>query len=141
MDETKNMLLEDSDGEAEAALDEILEKASPKHRKIVEQLMVSQFQMRAELSPETEVMKKLTPEHITSFLEASKDEMEKNYKDRNYQRIFTGVIALFAMLFVIAIIFLLKSTPDVMEKVIYAVLGFIGGALGGYGFGKNKSDD
>lgn len=128
-------------GVTEAAIDDILAHASPEHRKVVEQLMVSQFQMRTELSPETEVMKRLTPDHITAFLETSKSEMEKSYKDKNSQRLFTGIMAVCAMVFVISIIVLLKDTPDVMEKVIYAGGGLVAGAIGGYGFGKNKNDD
>lgn len=128
-------------GVTEEAIDDILAHASPEHRKVVEQLMVSQFQMRTELSPETEVMKRLTPDHITAFLETSKSEMEKSYKDKNSQRLFTGIMAVCAMVFVISIIVLLKDTPDVMEKVIYAGGGLVAGAIGGYGFGKNKNDD
>ena len=44
------------------------------------------------------------------------------------------------MLFVIALVILLKDNPDVLEKVIYAGGGLIAGAFGGYGYGKNKRE-
>ncbi len=125
----------------ETILNEVLENAPPEHRKKIEQMMISSIQMRAELSPETEVMKKLTSAHITSFLAASKEEMEKSYQDRNRQRIFSVIMVGLAMLFVIILVLLLKDHPDVMEKVIYASGGLVAGAIGGYGFGKNKSSN
>jgi len=130
------------DSDDSGILDDVLETASPEQRRRIEQMMISSFQMQAEMSPETEVMKKLTPEHISGFLAASKEEMEKSYQDRNWQRLFTALMVLLAMAFVIIIVLLLKDKhPDVMEKVIYASGGLVAGAIGGYGFGKNKSSE
>lgn len=47
---------------------------------------------------------------------------------------------LVAMVFFIIIIVLLKDSPDVMEKVLYAVGGVIAGAFGGYGLGQRKRE-
>lgn len=46
-----------------------------------------------------------------------------------------------AMAFIIIIIVLLKDNPEIMEKIIYTVGGVVIGAFGGYGYGKNKSED
>jgi hypothetical protein len=35
----------------------------------------------------------------------------------------------------------LKNTPDVMEKIIFAIGGVTTGALGGYGFGRSKKNE
>lgn len=125
----------------DAMLDGFLNGVPEEHREQMKQMIVSSFQMHAESSPSLEVMKKMTPEHITGFLEASKEEMEKSYRDRNFHRLFLAVMTIVAMAFVITIIVLLKNTPDVMEKVIYAGGGLVAGLIGGYGIGKTRNNE
>lgn len=45
------------------------------------------------------------------------------------------------MIFFIVVILILKDIPDVMEKIIYGLIGLVAGAFGGYGIGKNKRED
>ena len=48
----------------EAELEDVLESVPPEHRKVIERMIISSsIQMRSISSPETVVMKKLTPEH------------------------------------------------------------------------------
>lgn len=138
---TKTQDAEDTSVSEEVVLDEVLENVPPKHRKMIEKFMISSFQMQAEVSPEHEVMKKITPDHISEYLSASKEGMEKDFKDRNNQRIFIGVMSILIMAFVLGIVLILKNTPDVMEKVLYAGGGLLAGAFGGYGYGKNKGNE
>lgn len=126
----------------EAELEDVLESVPPEHRKIIERMMISSsIQMRSITSPETEVMKKLTPDHISKYLDGAELEMKNSYAEKLYRKVFTFLTTIVAMVFFIILVILLKDIPDVMEKVIYIVGGVIVGAFGGYGFGKNKNDD
>lgn len=90
---------------------------------------------------ENPLVKKITEEHISSFLEGSKQNMELEYKDKKQNKIFVGLIILAVMIFIVILILLLKDTPELMEKIICTFVGLITGIIGGYGFGKNKGDD
>ena len=90
--------------------------------------------------PEMELMKKINDEHITTYLESAKEEMEMSYKERGQNKFFIAGVLLSTMIFIVVIILILKDVPDVMEKVLYALIGLVTGILGGYGIGKNKSD-
>ena len=126
----------------ENELDEVLENVPPEHRKILERLMVSSsIHMGSISTPETAVMQKLTPEHISKYLDGAEQEMKNSYAEKFHKKIFSFLSMLIAMIFFIIIIILLKDNPDIMEKIIYTVGGVVIGALGGYGFGKNRNDD
>ncbi len=125
----------------ESELEEVLESVPPEHRKIIEKMIISSsVQMRSIVSPETDVMKKLTPEHISKYLDGAELEMKNSYSEKFHKKVFSVLSMTIIMIFLIVIIVLLKDNPDIMEKVIYAVGGVIAGAFGGYGFGKNKND-
>lgn len=105
-------------------------------------MMISSVQMGSIASPpEAAVMKKLTPEHISKYLEGAEQEMKNSYAEKFHKKVFTFLTMIIAMIFFIVIIVLLKEKPDIMEKVIYTVGGVIVGAFGGYGLGKNQRDD
>ncbi len=134
-------LSEDSK-EIEAELEEVLDSVPPEHRKIIERMMISSVQMRSIASPpEAVVMKKLTPEHISQFLDGASQEMQKSYAERFHKKVFTFLTMIVAMIFFVVIIMLLRDDTDVMEKVIYAVGGVCAGAFGGYGLAKKSGDD
>lgn len=138
-EETKSS--EDEKG-IETEIEEVLDSVPPEHRKVIEQLMISSVQMRSvSSSPEAVVMKKLTPEHISQFLNGASQEMENSYKERFHRKVFTFFTTIIAMIFFVVIIVLLKDDTDVMEKVIYAIGGVCAGAFGGYGLAKKKADD
>lgn len=125
----------------EKDLDEVLKEVPEEQRKIVEQLMVSSVQMGRISSPETEVMRKITPEHISAYLAASEEDMKKSYEDKKSRRKFRLALSFLSMIFVLAIIIILKDSPDIMEKVLYAGGGFVAGIAGGYGLSKRSQDD
>lgn len=120
-------------------LDELLENIPEEHRRSVEKLFISRsVQMREIVSPENTVMNKITSEHVSTFLDASREEMKHTYQEMKHRKIFTFATIVTAMIFFVIIIILLKDNPDVMEKVLYTVGGVVIGAFGGYGFGKNS---
>lgn len=126
------------DPEVEAALENI----PAKDRRVIEQHMFSMIQMRSSVSsPETAVMKKITEEHISKYLDGAELEMKNSYAEKLQKKVFTFLTMLIAMIFFIVIIVLLKDKPDIMEKVLYAVGGVIAGAFGGYGLGKKQSNE
>lgn len=140
----KNQFLDnvDKDNLEEAELEEVLENVPPEHRKAIEQLMISSsIQMRSISSPETVVMKKLTSDHISKYLNGAELEMKNSYSEKFHRKIFTFLTMIVAMAFFIVLIILLKDNPDVMETIIYTVGGVVIGAFGGYGYGKNKNSE
>lgn len=137
-----NMSEKNDDNELEEMLDEVLDKIPQEHRKTVEKMIFSQsVQMRGVISPETAVMNKITSEHITDFLAASQEEMKYSYEEKRHKKLFAFATVVISMVFIVMVIILLRDTPDIMEKVIYAVGGVVAGAFGGYGFGKNKQNE
>ncbi len=126
----------------EAELEEVLDSVAPEHRKIIEKMMISSVQMRSIASaPEVEVMKKLTPEHISKYLDGAEEEMKNSYAEKFHKKVFTFLTMIIAMIFFIVIIVLLKETPDIMEKIVYTVGGVIAGAFGGFGLGRKQRDE
>lgn len=142
-EETKSIkekqLDESEPEETEEVIEEVLEAVPPQHRKTIERMMVSSFRMQS-ISPEAKMMEKVTEQHIDKFLDTSKETMEKEYQEKAHRKIYTAVLAIFGMAFLLAVILILRDNPDVMEKVIYTVGGVIVGALGGYGFGKSRDE-
>lgn len=132
----------DKDNLEEAELEDVLESVPPEHRKVIERMMISSsIQMRSISSPETAVMKKLTPDHISKYLAGAELEMKNSYAEKFHRKVFTFLTMIVAMIFFIILVILLKDIPDVMEKIIYIVGGVVIGAFGGYGFGKNRNDE
>ena len=126
------------DPEVEAALENI----PAKDRRVIEQHMFSMIQMRSSVSsPETAVMKKITEEHISKYLDGAELEMKNSYAEKFQKKVFTFLTMLIAMIFFIVIIVLLKDKPDIMEKVLYVVGGVLAGGFGGYGLGKKQSNE
>lgn len=122
-------------------LSDALEEMSPEVRKHVEKFMISSVQMGGVVKSENAISKKITEEHITAYLNGSKEQMLEAYKEEHEDKIFKAIILFIVLAFIVVVILLLKNTPDIMEKVLYTLGGLLGGALGGYGYGKSKRDD
>lgn len=118
-----------------------LKAASPRQGKIIEETVSSMIMSGVSLAPENTVMKKLTAEHISHFLDSATQEMNNTFAEKLHRKIFALVALLLVMAFFVALIILLRHTPEIMEKVIYATGGIIAGGFGGYGLGKRKKDD
>lgn len=96
--------------------------------------------MRRVMSPETEVMRKVTSEHISKFLDSQDTAMNKQFQEVKESKIYTFGIFLFTLIFIVILIILLKDNPEVMEKVLFTLGGLVTGAIGGYGYGKTKNN-
>lgn len=111
------------------------------------ELIKSEFfsMMMRDMSSQSSIAEKLTPEHIDKMIDNDAKELDNKYK-LNYLRLILGLILVFLLgLIFVLIIIILKDKPDVLEKIIYSVGGAILGGIGGYGFGnknsKKSSDD
>jgi len=97
--------------------------------------------MLTSISPDHEVAKKVTPEHIGKMIDANAREMENSYKDKGQRRVFSLLYYVGAIATLLVVIILLKEEPDVMTEVLKIGLPAIATGLGGYGFGRSKRDD
>ena len=115
----------------------------PKETKQFVKMAVQEFGMMgiSHFSQENEVAKKINESHITNYLEGAREQMQNEYKERHEKKIFTVVLVFLALVAFIVIIILLKDKPEILEKIIYSVAGFVAGAFGGYGFGRRHSQD
>lgn len=132
------------DAELPDGVDALLEDLPEEQRAQVKKLVVEQsFAMMGigRSSQENQIAKKLNEGHITDYLAGAREQMQNSFKERRENKIFTGILVFFALVFFIIVIVLLKDTPDVLEKIIYSVVGLIAGAFGGYGYGRHKSND
>lgn len=115
----------------------VSEEDRPEIKKIIGMSM----QMGRVISPEMEIMKKMTPEHVTEFLETQKQAMQNEFKESKDTKIFLVVVLILFLVFIIALVVLLKDKPDILEKVLYTLGGLIAGIFGGYGFGKTRGNE
>ena len=98
--ETQSLDNVDKDNLEEAELEDVLESVRPEYRKVIERMMISSsIQMRSISSPETVVMKKLTPDHISKYLDGSELEMKNSYAEKFHRKIFTFLTMIVAMAF------------------------------------------
>jgi hypothetical protein len=83
---------------------------------------------------------KINEEHISTFLRDSGENMRLQHKGQTQNRVLLFLVVLIVAALVGFICCNFKSAPEIVEKIILAAGGFIGGALGGFGYGKFKKD-
>ena len=116
---------------------EILENIPEDQKEFVEQsMMMATFMQNA---PESAISKKLTEEHISTYLKVSGEDMRLSHKGETQNR-----ILLFAIILIMAVLFcfvvlIFRDSPDVLEKILFTSGGVIIGAIGGFGFGKSRN--
>lgn len=135
---TENEIKNEDDRDPfEAMLDEIPQESRGEVKKMIGLSM----QMGGVISPQTELMKKMTSEHVTAFLEGQREANNNQFKESRESKILAASLAFMVMIFIIVLIVLLRDKPDILEKILYTSGGLIAGAAGGYGFGKTKKDE
>ena len=144
-DQKKNAALESSKSEEDVLEDEIdrvlegmPQEARNKFREVFSMTTVMQ-----RTSPQAELMRKLTSENIHDFIQAQDASDERRFKDRQSNRWFLLAALFLGLVGIIAVIVLLKTAPDLLEKIISPIITFVAGAIGGYGVGfkKGSSED
>jgi len=78
--------------------------------------------------------KKITPEHIGKIIDNSEKQDERDFKDKQRERLFIGFIILISLLFVGFLIYLFKDKNEVLIPLITGLLSF----LGGFGVGRSS---
>lgn len=121
-------------------LEGILEEIPQENRQEVSQMIAMSMQMGGTFSPQTELMKKIQPEHISEFLKSQDKLADYSFKENRENKAFLGLVLVAVLGFVIVLIVLLKSNPDIMEKVIYSLVSLVTGLFGGYGLGKSSKE-
>lgn len=141
-EQNKNRKSEEEHATLPEEIAQVLEKVPKEEdRNTIRQMLISQFSMISRVSPEYDVAKKVTPEHITKMLDTQDRAMEKTFKDKSQRRIFTFCVALLSSAVLIALVVLLKDKPELMEKIVTIAFSGLLGAAGGYGIGVNKNRD
>lgn len=122
-------------------MSQVLDKLPENEQSIIKQLWFSQSSMISRISPEFDVAKKVTSEHIDKLLDTQDKAMEKAFKDKGQRRVFMLLLTLLAATVLIALVVLLKDKPEFMEKIVTIVFSGSLGAAGGYGIGVHKNRD
>lgn len=139
----EDSLHENNTGEIELPdeIEDILGSIPKESRHEVKRIVGMSMQMGGAFSPQLELMKKMTPEHVSEFLQGQREASNNEFKESRDSKIFMAFVLAVVLVFVVVIVIQLKGNPDILEKVLYTIGGLITGLIGGYGFGKTRSSD
>ena len=113
--------------------------AAEEKSQAAESIRASIISDREAFSPEMEIARKITEEHITEYLEGSREDRRQAFKERREKRLLTAFEIVAALGFVVAIVVFLKNEPAVLVNILYIIA-----ALAALWFWKkknNKEDD
>ena len=136
-----SMQPQQADNSHSGEFEQVLEALPQEQRDKIEQIMISQFAMVSRSSPEAEIAKQVTGEHISKMLENQSKAMDLTYKDERQKKILFAIVIILLLVAVFGVIFLLKEIPETMERVLTVIITAIISGLGGYGIGKSKVKD
>ena len=122
-------------------LDDILEDIPKEARHEVRKMVGMSMRMGGVISPELELMKKMTTENVTEFLQGQREAANNDFKESRDNKIFLGFVLVIILAFIVILVILLKENPDMLENVLYTLGGLVAGLLGGYGYGTTKRRD
>ena len=82
----------------------------------------------------------MTPEHITSIIESSRDDDKRQFQDTLYSRFFNlGYVVIACVIFIFLVVFL-KSEPEMLKDILKVFTGMIAGFGAGYAVKGYKKD-
>ncbi len=132
---------EDEFEELPEEMKDVLESIPQEARRTVKQMVGMSMQMGGVISPQLELMKKMTTENVTEFLQGQREAANNQFRESRDNKIFLAFIVVVVLIFVTVLVILLKEKPDILENVLYTLGGLVAGLLGGYGYGKTKRED
>ena len=132
---------EDEFEEVPEEMKDVLESIPQEARRTVKQMVGMSMQMGGVISPQLELMKKMTTENVTEFLQGQREAANNQFRESRDNKIFLAFIVVVVLIFVTVLVILLKEKPDILENVLYTLGGLVAGLLGGYGYGKTKRED
>jgi len=116
--------------------DEILEQMPEEERGRVISIM-KQTMFSGIMSRKNPIAEKITEGHIDKMIDESAKDSEREYKDKNNQRLFTlGIVFLGVLLLIFLTVYLAKSHEETLMNIIIPILAFLGGMGAGYGIAK-----
>ena len=116
---------------------DIIDSESKEHELIeMSQVMATLSQ----ISSGTDFSDKITTEHITRYLDGAEKNMTLAFEEKKHSKYFILALAIIVSIVFIILFVILKDKPDVLEKLIYSVVGLFTGFAGGYGLGKKRED-
>jgi hypothetical protein len=78
------------------------------------------------------LLRKWKDSHITAYLEMLREDMKLSHSDAHRERLFKIICIAFGTgILVFLVLVLGNSNPDLLENLVFAVLGFLGGLGGG----------
>ena len=119
-------------------IDEVLDKVPEEQRSLIrEQLSIFMSQQE----PESAISRKMTPEHISTYIKDSGEDMRLRHGGKKQTRRCIFIIAVLTIILLGFIVYNFTDKPDVIEKIFFAVGGLIAGLIGGFGIGKSRADE
>lgn len=89
-------------------------------------------------SPSDQIAGKLTEEHITNYLESSREERLQQYKERREHRLFTALELIAILASIVLVVWFLKDNPAILVNILYIIGGL--GALFIWKYPHEKKD-
>ena len=128
------------DNNSSEILDAMLDGLPEDEKPVMRKMIAATLRVSNTISPQTELMRKVSSENISELLQLQKQENELIYKDSRNNRIVSIVAVSIVAIFAIVIIILLKDQPELLKEILIPLISLIVGAVGGYGFGKSRRD-
>lgn len=83
---------------------------------------------------------KVDASHITQFLDNEEKQAERNLKISRDNKIFTIIIIIFILAFVVGFCIYFKNDKDMIDAIVIPLITLVVGGFGGYGLGCKKRD-
>lgn len=132
--------MSDNINKEDEILEPFLEEIPENERPVAKKMLAASMSISSIVSPQAELMKRVTSENITQLLEVEKEENMLAYKDSTNTKILTMAGIVVVAVFAIIVILLLKDQPEMLKEILIPAVTLIAGVIGGYGYGKSKKD-
>ncbi|KMZ52571.1 hypothetical protein [Dorea sp. D27] len=76
-------------------------------------------------SPSDEIAYRITEEHITEYLEGSRQEKHQEYKERRDKRLLSALKLIAILVCIIMIVWFLKDSQAILVNILYIIGGLI----------------
>lgn len=76
-------------------------------------------------SPSDEIAYRITEEHITEYLEGSREEKHQEYKERRDKRLLSALKLIAILVCIIMIVWFLKDSQAILVNILYIIGGLI----------------
>ena len=111
----------------EEILDALPEEERGRVASIIKQTMISGVMRQS--NPITE---KITSDHITQIIDTSDKRDARDRSDKQKEQIYNLVLLTLGLIFIGFLVVFLKDSPELLNKIIIAIIAFVGG----FGAGK-----